>query len=97
MAENKTQQRDPLPESFESIEAAAEFWDNHDLTDYWDQTSEAEFEVDIRRRSFMTSLEPKLAQKVASYAHAQGVSTETLINVWLTEKLMAATAGKSGG
>lgn len=97
MAGSKPQRRDPIPESFESIEAAAEFWDEHDLTDYWDQTSEAEFEVDIRRRSFVTSLEPALAQKVASYAHAHGISSETLINVWLTEKLMAATAGKSGG
>ena len=23
--------RDPRPETFESIEAAADFWDNHDL------------------------------------------------------------------
>jgi hypothetical protein len=97
MAESKTRQRDPIPDSFESIEAAAEFWDTHDLADYWDLTSGAEFEADIRKRSFLTSIKPDLAQKVAFYAHAQGISTETLINVWLTEKLIAATSSKTGG
>ena len=27
-------QRDPIPESFASIEEAAEFWDNHSTDDY---------------------------------------------------------------
>ncbi len=79
--------RDPIPKHFKSIEEAAEFWDNHDLADYWDLTREAHFEVDIKRRVFLTALEPQLAKKLTGVAHKQGVSTETLINVWLTEKL----------
>jgi len=78
--------RDPIPKHFESIEEAAEFWDSHDLADYWDLTREAHFEVDIQRRVFLTALEPTLAKKLTTLAHKQGVSTETLINVWLTEK-----------
>jgi len=39
------------------------------------------------RRIFLTALEPELAKKLAARARKQGVSTETLINVWLTEKL----------
>jgi hypothetical protein len=39
-------------------------------------------------------LEPELAKKLVACARQQGVSTETLINVWLTEKLAAATRGK---
>lgn len=59
------------------------------MTDYWERTREASFEVDIQRRVFLTALEPELAKKLTAYAHRQGVSTETLINVWLTEKLAA--------
>lgn len=66
---------------------AADFWDDHDLTDYWDLTREADFEVAIQRRVFLTVLEPELAKKLTACAHRQGVSTETLINVWLTEKV----------
>jgi hypothetical protein len=82
--------RDPIPKHFKSIEDAAEFWDNHDLGDYWDLTREAHFEVDIKRRVFLTALEPQLAKKLTGAARQQGVSTETLINVWLTEKLAQA-------
>ncbi len=78
--------RDPIPKHFKSIEEAAEFWDSHDLTDYWDLTREAHFEVDIQRRVFLTALEPALAKRLTAVAHKQGISTETLINVWLTEK-----------
>lgn len=83
---------DPIPEEFESVEEAGEFWDTHDLTDYEDQTREAHFEVDLQRRVFLTALEPELAKNVAAYAHRQGISAETLINLWLGEKLATATS-----
>jgi hypothetical protein len=82
-----SKKRDPIPQHFKSIEEAAEFWDSHDLADYWDVTSEAHFDVDIQRRVFLTALEPELAKKLIACAHERGISTETLINVWLTEKL----------
>jgi predicted HicB family RNase H-like nuclease len=78
--------RDPVPDHFESIEEAGEFWDNHDLADYQDLTRESEFTVDIQQRVFLTALEPQLAKRLAEFARKQGISTETLINVWLTEK-----------
>ena len=78
---------EPIPRHFQNVAEAADFWDDHDLTDYWDLTREADFEVDIQRRVFLTALEPELAKKLTACAHRQGVSTETLINVWLTEKV----------
>ncbi|HEY6331924.1 MAG TPA: CopG family antitoxin [Blastocatellia bacterium] len=92
MARSK-RQRDPIPDQFSSIEEAGEFWDSHDLGDYWDLTREAEFETDIQRRVFLTALAPELAKRLAECAHRQGVSTETLINVWLTEKLAESHGG----
>jgi hypothetical protein len=90
MARNEVK-RDLIPKHFKSVEEAAEFWDSHDLADYWDLTREAHFEVDIQRRVFLTALEPTLAKKLTALAHRQGVSTETLINVWLAEKVKEAT------
>lgn len=81
--------RDPIPEHFASIEEAAEFWDRHDVSDYEDLTRDADFEVDIQRRTFLAAIEPELAKKVAAVALRQGVSSETLINVWLAEKVTA--------
>jgi hypothetical protein len=43
--------------------------------------------VGIDRRVFLTALEHELAKRLAELAHKKGISTETLINVWLTEKI----------
>lgn len=86
--------QDPIPAHFKSVPEAGEFWDNHDLADYWELTQEVSFAVDIQRRVFLTAVEPELAKKLVACARKQGVSTETLINVWLAEKLTATTEGK---
>ncbi len=86
MPRNKSK-REAIPQHFKNVEAAAEFWDAHDLADYLDQTREAHFEVDIQRRVFLTALEPQLAKKLTQVAREQGISTETLINMWLAEKM----------
>jgi hypothetical protein len=85
MQKNSTK-KDPIPAHFKNIEEAGDFWDAHDVTDYDDLFKDADFTVDIQRRVFLTALEPKLAKKLAELAHKQGISTETLINVWLAEK-----------
>jgi hypothetical protein len=85
---------EPIPRHFASVTEAAEFWDSHDLTDYWENTREASFEVDIQRRVFLTVLEPSLAKKLTECARRQGVSTETLINVWLAEKVTDASQNR---
>lgn len=90
----KSKKRAPIPQHFKSVAEAGAFWDTHDLADYWELTREAKFEVDLQRRVFLTALEPELAKKLVACARKQGVSTETLINVWLTEKL--TTASKNG-
>jgi len=91
MRENN-QTPDPIPEHFKNIEKAAEFWDTHDLGDYWHMTKEAHFETDIQKRVFLTALEPRLAKRLSDYALKQGVSTETIVNLWLGEKLAAVSA-----
>ena len=37
--------KEPIPDQFDSFEAAADFWDTHSLADYWDETSEVEIEA----------------------------------------------------
>ena len=84
-AESKV--RDQIPAQFATIEEAAEFWDSHDLADYWDLTEEVEFEVNMPRRRYLVAVAPELAEKLAAEAHRRGLSTEALINLWLSEKL----------
>ena len=39
--------REPIPGYFATLEEAAEFWDTHDLADYWDLTEEVEFVMEV--------------------------------------------------
>jgi predicted HicB family RNase H-like nuclease len=91
MAKSKSP-RDPIPEQFATIEEAADFWDTHSLADYWDLTEEADFEVKLQHRRYLVALAPQLAEKLAAEAHKQGLSTETLVNLWLSEKLQGTNA-----
>lgn len=72
-----------------TIEGIAEFWDTHSLADYWDQTYEVEFEVRARRRRRVT-LDPDVYASVTMQAHTRGLSLETLVNLWLAERLQRA-------
>lgn len=92
MPRNKTTKPSPIPQHFKSVAAAAAFWDRNDLTDYLGKTREVKGRVDVRRRTFLTALEPGLAKKVEAYAKRQGVSSQTLINLWLAEKVQSLLA-----
>jgi hypothetical protein len=55
MSNDKT--RDPIPEEFDSPQAAGDFWDTHSLADYWDETEEVHFEVDLRQSVYLIPVE----------------------------------------
>ena len=79
-------QRDPLPERFDSLEEAAEFWDTHDSADYEEYMRDVECEFDIKRRTYLVSLDGELYRKVRAIAQEKGVPAETLVNLWIEEK-----------
>jgi len=67
-----------------------EFWDTHDLTDYWDQTEPVEFTVNIQSEITYYPLESSLSDRIQAIAKQRGVSAETLLNLWVQEKLQEA-------
>ena len=69
-----------------TLEEIAEFWDTHSLADYWDQTHEVEFEVRAKRRR-RVNLDPDIYAQVETRARARGIVPETLVNLWLAERL----------
>ncbi|MBA1343175.1 MAG: hypothetical protein C5S52_06215 [ANME-2 cluster archaeon] len=71
----------------QSYRDIGEFWDTHDLADHWDQTEPAEFEVDILSEITYYALDSKLSEAVRSLARKRGVSADTLLNIWVQEKL----------
>jgi hypothetical protein len=74
-----------------TIEEMAEFWDTHDVTDFEDDTYEVEMEFDIQFRSHYVAIDPDLLQGLRKAAASRGLSAESLINLWLQEKLLSPT------
>lgn len=64
----------------------ADFWDTRSLADFWDQTQEVAFEVRARRRRRVT-LDPEVYTQIEAQARTRGVLPETLVNLWLAERL----------
>jgi len=70
----------------DTVEEIAEFWDSHSLADYSDKTKEVEFEVRAQHRRRIT-LDPEIYERVEVHARNRGITTETLINLWVAERL----------
>ena len=77
-----------------TLEEIGEFWDAHSLADYWDQTHEVEFEVRAQRRRRIT-LDPEVYAELEAQARVRGVRAETLVNLWLAERLHNEPAVKT--
>jgi hypothetical protein len=72
---------------FSSLGELVEFFDTHDLGEYWDRMPEAHFDIDIKKRTHLFAIEEDLAEKLTEIAKAKQIPSEMLINVWLREKL----------
>ena len=85
----------PIPERA-SYEEIGEFWDNHSLADYWDQTEPAEFEIEpTARRRYLVAVDPDLLKRARQVAHVRGLTTEGLINLLLEQRLHEVEASIS--
>ena len=70
-----------------SYDELGEFWDSHDTMDYEDQTKEVEFEIDLGTDANYFLIAKSLSYQLRAIAQKEGVSANTLLNIWLQEKL----------
>ena len=64
-----------------------EFWDEHDLSDYWGKTRKVKCDVVLEPEATYYAVKKNLSEKIQSVARQQGVSGNILINRWLEEKI----------
>jgi len=82
---------EPTPDNFESYEAAADFWDTHDTTDYADEFRTLEVNTDLRGRHFEVEIDEQVAKALQAQAKEKGVKISDLASSLLRQQLgMAA-------
>jgi predicted DNA binding CopG/RHH family protein len=88
MRKNKLKKIEPIPEQFNSFDELANFWETHDLTDYEDQLHEVSYKVAPKpTRQFVVTLSDELTKAMRKAARREGVSMQTLVNLWVQERL----------
>ena len=78
-----------LPPS-RSLDELVEFFDTHDMGEYWEHMPEAHFDIDIKRRAHLAAIDEELIDRLSEVAKSKHASIETLINSWLREKVLEA-------
>jgi hypothetical protein len=91
MSEDKSNPNDAIPVFRDYIELG-EFWDTHSLADYWDETEPAEVELapELQQR-YLVPIEPDLLQRIHKLAQARGIGTESLVNLFLEQRIQQVT------
>ena len=73
-----------------------EFWDKHDLSDYWGKTKKVKFDVVLEPEATYYPISKDLSEKIRSEARKQGVSSDTLVNLWLEQKIKERRSRRGG-
>jgi hypothetical protein len=73
-----------------------EYWDTHDLNDVWEKTRKVKFDVVAEPEATYYPIEKGLSEKIQSVARKQGVSSDTLVNLWLAQKIKEQRITRAG-
>jgi hypothetical protein len=80
---------------FKNDSEAADFWETHSLADYWEQTEPARFQIARHAgHRYLVPVDRQLLNRAQKIAHLRGLSTESLINLLLEQRLTAVEASK---
>lgn len=80
--------KEQLPKT-DSIQELAQFWDQHDLTDFEEELEEITEPVFESTTVIPLNLESDEAQAVRRIAEAKGIADAELIRGWVREKIHA--------
>ncbi len=84
---DKQKQTKKISKDFSSYEEAAEFWDNHDTTDFLNEFETVEAEVSLKRQRYEVEIDADLMPQLTQQANKRGVAVKSLVSELLREKL----------
>ncbi len=91
--ENDKTAIDPLPETFDSFEAMADFWDIHDVTDYAEFLTPVEMSIaEHPVTEYVITLSDTQDDLLQRATEREGIPLTALINTWVQEKLQEYAA-----
>ena len=74
-----------------------EFWDEHDLSDFWGKTRRVRFDVVVEPEATYYPIEKGLSEEIQTAARKRGVPSDTLVNLWLEQKIKEQKSSRPAG
>ncbi len=89
-----TTKKSRIPE-FKTVQEEAEFWDTHDLSDYWDEfkTANVRFSKNLSE-GITIRFDPQTLGQLREQARAKGIGATTLIRMWILERLNQSSSAE---
>ena len=84
---------------FNSVMEESDFWDTHEVSDFLDELTEVDAVfVDARPKKIPVSmrLDRAMVSQIKTIARRQGIGYQTLMRMWLTERLAAQSVETTG-
>ena len=73
---------------FENYKDEAEFWDSHDMGDYWDETKPVDLKFSRNLSENLTvRLSPEALAVLRRQADQMGIGPSTLARIWIIKQL----------
>ncbi len=73
-----------------SLGELVKFFESADLGDHLEKMPEANFEVNLKKRTHLLALDESVAVRLGEIAKAKRVSSQKLANSWLKERIRKA-------
>jgi hypothetical protein len=70
-----------------SYSEMGEFWDEHDLSDYWGKSRKVKFDVVLEPEATHYPVSKALSDKIEREARKHGVRSDALVKTWLKQKV----------
>lgn len=80
-------QIEPIPEEFESYEAAAEFWETHDTSDYPAAFRTVEVQSELKNRRIEIEIDADVVPVLRAHARRKGITPGHLASDILRQRL----------
>lgn len=80
-----------------SYREEANWWDTHDLGDYWDEFKDVNLVFELHKpkeKTLVLRLSKNIKDSLEYAAKNKGVSVSSLARMWLVEKLQSSSPGK---
>jgi len=83
MTENKEKN---LPQ-FDSLDELVNFFDENDFGDFEEKLKEVHFNVDLKSKKHLVGINEEISKNLTEIALRENTTTESLVNLWLEEKV----------